>query len=72
MSVIVIDKASGSVVAGGKKVFPIGVSNPPPLGAKTPDGKDALAELAAGGVNFLRTGVGNWSAELLDLYGYRR
>jgi hypothetical protein len=66
MSVVEIDAASGSLVIGGKKVFPIGVSNPPPPGAKTPDGNDALAELAAGGVNFLRTGLGAWTAELLD------
>ena len=66
MSVVAIDKASGSVVAGSTKVFPIGVSIPPPPGAKTADGKDALAELAAGGVNFLRTGVSGWAAELLD------
>src|SRR3954469_20252766 len=66
MSVVAIDKPTGSVVAGGKKIFPIGVSIPPPPGAKTADGKDALAELAAGGVNFLRTGINAWTAEFLD------
>ena len=62
MSVVAIDKATGSLVAGGKKLFPIGLSNPPPLGAKTPDGADALAEIAAGGISFVRTGVAAWTA----------
>ncbi len=66
MSVVAIDKATGSLVAGGKKLFPIGLSNPPPLGAKTPDGADALAEIAAGGISFVRTGVAAWTAAGLD------
>src|SRR5215475_12046238 len=45
--------------------FPIGLSNPPPPGGKTTGGEDALAELARGGGNLLRTGIPNWSAELL-------
>jgi hypothetical protein len=32
---------TGALVVDGKKVFPLGVSLPPPLGGKTPDGKDA-------------------------------
>src|SRR5436190_9115265 len=47
-------------------LFPIGLSNPPPPGGKTPGGADALAELARGGVNLLRTGIPNWNGELLQ------
>lgn len=44
------------LVIDGRKVFPIGFTMPPPPGGKTPDGRDALAELADAGANFLRTG----------------
>ena len=66
MSVVAIDKTTGSLVAGGRKLFPTGLSNPPPPGAKTPDGAGALAEIAAGGISFLRTGVAAWTAAGLD------
>ena len=62
MAVVTVDKETGSLLTGGRRLFPIGVSNPPPLGAKTPDGENALAELASGGVTMLRTGVANWTA----------
>jgi hypothetical protein len=35
-------------------VFPLGLSNPPPLGSKAPNGRDAWAEIGAAGVNFVR------------------
>jgi hypothetical protein len=54
------------LVTGGKKVFPIVFSNPPPPGSKAPSGKPGLAELAAGGATFVRTGIPNWSVELAD------
>lgn len=41
----------------GQKVFPIGLSPPPPPDGKTPDGKDAIEELADAGVTFMRTGA---------------
>jgi hypothetical protein len=46
------------VVIDGREVFPIGITQGPPLNGKTPDGKDALAELRHAGVTFLRTGPG--------------
>ncbi len=41
----------------GQKVFPIGFSPPPPPDGKTPDGKNAIEELAGAGANFMRTGA---------------
>ena len=46
----------GVLVVDGKKVFPIAVTMPPPLGSKAPSGRDAWQELYDGGVRFLRTG----------------
>jgi hypothetical protein len=57
---------TGALVVDGKKVFPLGVSLPPPVGGKTPDGKDAWKELKDGGVSFVRTGRANWNAEEID------
>jgi hypothetical protein len=45
------------MVINGKKVFPIGVSLPPPPDGMTPWGKNGLEELADAGVMFLRTGL---------------
>ena len=57
---------TGALVVAGKKVFPLGVSLPPPVGGKTPDGKDAWQELKNGGVSFVRTGRANWDAQQID------
>ena len=62
---VTIDRPTGSLRVGGEKVFPLGLSNGPPPGAKTPDGQDALAEVASAGVSFLRTGRGDWAANRL-------
>ena len=45
------------LVIGGKKVFPIGFTMPPPPDALAPNGKDGIAELSDAGATFLRTGV---------------
>jgi len=45
------------LVVNGQKVFPIGFTTPPPPDGKTPAGKNAIAELAAAGATFLRTGA---------------
>ncbi|MGI9112140.1 MAG: hypothetical protein ACR2GT_08110 [Gaiellaceae bacterium] len=66
MSRVTIDGATGVLRIGGAKLFPLGLSNPPPLGGTTPAGKDGLQELAEGGASFIRTGRGNWSAAQLD------
>ena len=55
-----IDKAAGVLLVDGKKLFPIGFSNPPPLGAKAPSAKPALKELGDAGGNFIRVGIENW------------
>ncbi|MGH7940588.1 MAG: hypothetical protein ACREFR_05905 [Limisphaerales bacterium] len=51
----------------GQKVFPIGFSPPPPPDGKTPDGKNAIEELADAGANFLRTGAhrDGWNEQTL-------
>jgi hypothetical protein len=65
MAVVGIDAATGSLLVGGKKVFPIVLSNGP-LTSVAPGGRNGLAEVAAAGIGFLRTGTGNWTAELAD------
>jgi hypothetical protein len=66
MSVVEVDRATGLLLVEGRKLFPLILSDGPPLGAKTPDGEDALAVLAAGGANFLRVGRHQWSAGSID------
>lgn len=57
---------TGALRIGNRRHFPIGVSNPPPIGGQAPSGKSALAELAGAGVSFMRTGMAGWNATLLD------
>jgi hypothetical protein len=66
MSAVTIDRATGALIIDGKRLFPIVLSNPPPLGAKTPSGGDALTELAAAGASVLRTGRPDWSLDSVD------
>jgi len=65
MSTVAID-STGSIVIDGQKVFPIGLSEAPPLGGKTPDGRDAWAEVASAGANFVRSGFREWSLAQID------
>jgi hypothetical protein len=65
MGVVGIDDATGSLLIGGKKVFPIVLSNGPSPSSVTPSGRNGLAEVAAAGVGFLRTGSGNWTPEFV-------
>jgi len=44
------------LVVNGRKVFPIGFTTGPPPGAKTPEGKNGMRELADVGGMFMRTG----------------
>jgi hypothetical protein len=46
--------------------FPIGLSQGPPLGSKTPAGRDGLDEVVSNGVTFIRTGIPDWRAEFLE------
>src|SRR5215831_14189584 len=63
---VAVDRESGTLLVEDRKVFPIVLSDPPPLDAKAPNGQDALAELAAGGAGFIRTGRLDWNLESLD------
>src|SRR5882724_1692004 len=65
MSTVGID-ATGSLVVDGQKVFAIGLSEAPPMGGKTRDGRDAWAEVASVGVNFVRTGLRDWGLQQID------
>jgi hypothetical protein len=46
--------------------FPIVLSNPPPAGGTAPNGRNGLAEVAAGGVSFIRTGRNDWSLATIN------
>jgi len=65
MSTVAID-STGCIVIDGQKVFPIGLSEAPPLGGKTHDGRDAWAEVASAGANFVRSGFREWSLAQID------
>ena len=50
-----IDAVTGNLVVAGKRVFPVGLSDPPPLQSVAPEsGRAAWAEIAAAGVTFVR------------------
>jgi hypothetical protein len=66
MGAVTIDPATGCLVIDGRKVFPIGLSEAPPLGGKTPDGKDAWAEVSSAGANFVRSGLRDWNLQQID------
>ena len=61
-----IDQSTGCLSIDGSKVFPIALSNPPPLGGKTPSGTDGWAEVASAGVNFIRTRLVQWDLQQID------
>jgi hypothetical protein len=54
MTVTKLDSKSGCLLVAGKRVFPLGLSDPPPAGSTAPNGKPAWAEIASAGVNFGR------------------
>jgi hypothetical protein len=61
-----VDPATGTLLVGGEHVFPIGLSDPPPLGSTAPDsGLNAWAEIARAGVSFVRNYT-VWSATGVD------
>jgi hypothetical protein len=66
MSVVAVDRSTGVLLVDGRRVFPIVLSNGPPPGALAPSGRDALAEVAAGGASFIRTGRPDWNLESID------
>ena len=66
MSHVTLD-ATVVLRVAGKKVFPLGLSNPPPLGKLAPSGKQGLAEVAEAGITLMRTGIETWSLNDLDV-----
>ncbi len=56
------------LVIDGRKVFPIGFTLPPPPDGQAPAGDNGIAELAAAGATFLRTGAqgGDWDAATFE------
>ena len=54
MTVTRLDSKSGSLLVGGKRVFPLGLSDPPPVNSTAPNGKPAWVEIASAGANFGR------------------
>jgi hypothetical protein len=50
-----VDASTGNLIVSGKRVFPIGLSDPPPLDGVAPEsGLNAWAEIASAGVTFTR------------------
>ena len=54
MTVTKLDSKTGCLLVAGKRVFPLGLSDPPPVDSTAPNGKPAWAEIASAGVNFAR------------------
>ena len=54
MTVTKLDSKSGCLLVGGRRVFPLGLSDPPPVNSTAPNGKPAWTEIASAGVNFGR------------------
>jgi hypothetical protein len=63
---------SGTILVDGRPFFPIVLSPGPAVGSRTPWGTDALAELAAAGVNVFRIGPGTqWrSSDIASALAY--
>jgi hypothetical protein len=49
-----VDTSTGNLLVGGKRVFPLGLSDPPPVDGTAPNGKPAWAEISSAGANFAR------------------
>ena len=49
-----VEPATGDLLVNGRRVFPIGLSDPPPITGVTPSGAQAWAEIAGAGVTFVR------------------
>jgi hypothetical protein len=66
MSAVAIDRATGSLVIDGAKVFPIGLSEAPQPDGQTHDGRNAWDEVSSAGVNFVRSGMRQWRLQQVD------
>jgi hypothetical protein len=49
-----VDAATGNLLVAGSRVFPIGLSDPPPFDTTAPSGRPAWAEIASAGITFGR------------------
>jgi hypothetical protein len=54
MTKTTVDSSTGNLIVSGKRVFPIGLSDPPPVDGVAPGGGSAWAEIARAGVTFAR------------------
>ena len=63
MALVAVDPASGALLQGGRKLFPLCLSNGPPADRTAPSGRNGLAEVAAAGINMIRTGTAAWGPE---------
>jgi hypothetical protein len=54
MTVTKLDSRSGCLLVGDRRVFPLGLSDPPPVDSTAPNGKPAWVEIASAGANFGR------------------
>jgi hypothetical protein len=54
MTVTKLDAGTGTLLVAGKRIFPLGLSDPPPVDSTAPNGKPAWAEIAGAGTNFAR------------------
>ena len=63
MALVAVDPASGALLEGGRKLFPLCLSNGPPADRNAPSGRNGLAEVAAAGINMVRTGTAAWGVE---------
>ena len=61
MTNVTIHGPTGVLVVNGQKVFPIGLSDPPPHDALAPSGQHAFQELANAGATMIRTGTPEWA-----------
>jgi hypothetical protein len=66
VSAVSVDPATGCLVIAGAKVFPIGLSEAPSPDGVTRDGRNAWAEVSSAGVNFVRSGLRQWSLPQID------
>jgi hypothetical protein len=66
MSGVAVEGETGVFTVAGKRVFPVVLSNGPPLESTAPSGRNGLAEVAAAGVTMLRTGRADWTAAQVD------
>ena len=61
MASVSIHGPTGVLLVGGQKVFPIGLSDPPPHDGLAPSGQHAFQELANAGATMIRSGTPDWA-----------